>query len=127
MGSSPVPVIGPIDRFAAALGVDVENVLFAPGRSVGSVLAREQAPFRRSGHGVRGDAADLVDRAGAGLPCTPEDPQSIAEVVEKFYRKSRPELDAMGKRGRWFYEQELSLQVTAKRFDRIFQAVCHKG
>jgi glycosyltransferase involved in cell wall biosynthesis len=77
--------------------------------------------------GVRGDAADLVERAGAGISCAPENPSSIAEVVEKFYRMSRPELDAMGKRGRWFYEQELSLQVTAKHFDRIFQAVCHKG
>jgi colanic acid biosynthesis glycosyl transferase WcaI len=77
--------------------------------------------------GVRGDAAELVEKAGAGIVCTPEHPPGIAEAVVRFYQTPRPELKAMGERGRRFYEKELPLQVTAERFDRIFQAVCRKG
>jgi len=38
--------------------------------------------------GVRGDAAELVARAGAGLLCTPEDPENIAETIQSMYNCS---------------------------------------
>ncbi|HBN25990.1 MAG TPA: glycosyltransferase WbuB [Desulfobacteraceae bacterium] len=73
--------------------------------------------------GMRGDAAALVEKAGAGLICMPEDPHDIAHVVEKLYKMSREDLDLMGDNGRKFYEQELSLQIGARRFGEIFQAI----
>ncbi len=73
--------------------------------------------------GVRGDAADLVMKAGAGLLCEPENSQSIAEAVIKFQAMSKSQLDAMGDNGRKFYEQELSLTIVTRRFEKIFESV----
>lgn len=58
--------------------------------------------------GVRGDAADLVSNAGAGVPCTPGDPSSIAEAVEKLASMPKLELEKMGERGRTYYREVLS-------------------
>jgi len=77
--------------------------------------------------GVRGDAEVLVEMAGAGLTCTPEDPQDISNAVERFYNMSREDLDQMGHNGRIFYEQELSLRIGAQRFEKIFQSVVAKA
>jgi glycosyltransferase involved in cell wall biosynthesis len=73
--------------------------------------------------GVKGDAAALVEKAEAGLTCTPEDPQDIADTVEKFYNMTREEIDLMGHNGKMFYERELSLRIGARRFEEIFQSV----
>lgn len=58
--------------------------------------------------GVRGDAAELVARAGAGVSCEPENPHSIAAAALELFRMSVSERKAMGERGRRFYEDELS-------------------
>jgi len=73
--------------------------------------------------GVRGDAKTLVEKAGAGLACTPQDPQDIADAVEKFHNMTRKELDLIGQNGKMFYEQELSLRIGVRRFEGIFQSV----
>jgi glycosyltransferase involved in cell wall biosynthesis len=72
--------------------------------------------------GVRGDAADLVRRAGAGVDCLPENPESLSEAVEKFYRMPRALLDEMGDNGRRYYQKELSLSAGVSRFEEVFQA-----
>ena len=76
--------------------------------------------------GVKGNAADLVTEAKAGLACAPENPDSIAEVVRKFAAMSKDQLDAMGASGRRFYEQEISLAVGTRKFEKIFEAVAKK-
>jgi glycosyltransferase involved in cell wall biosynthesis len=73
--------------------------------------------------GVRGDAADLVIRAKAGLTCTPEDPASIANAILSMEQMPQVELDQMGLNGRKFYFDELSLKVGAERFEKIFMAI----
>lgn len=72
--------------------------------------------------GVRGDAADLVRAAGAGVDCHPENPESISEAVEKLYRMPRALLDEMGDNGRRYYREKLSLSVGVSRFEEVFQA-----
>jgi colanic acid biosynthesis glycosyl transferase WcaI len=72
---------------------------------------------------VKGDGSELVKRAKAGLTCTPEKPQSVAEAVEKFFIMSHEELELMGSNGKRFYEQELSLHIGAQRFEKIFRCV----
>lgn len=69
--------------------------------------------------GVRGDTADLVTRAGAGLVCRPEDPQSLAQAALQFARMAPGEREAMGRRGREFYERHLSLQQGVERIEGI--------
>jgi colanic acid biosynthesis glycosyl transferase WcaI len=72
---------------------------------------------------VRGDAANLVEEAKAGLVCIPEDPQSLVEAVEQFCCMSQQELDDMGERGRKYYETELSLPVGVNKFESVFKSI----
>jgi len=73
--------------------------------------------------GVRGDAAALVERAGAGLTCMPEDPLDIAQTVERFYNMPWEKLEQMGLNGKSFYNKELSLSIGVRRFEKIFKSV----
>lgn len=72
--------------------------------------------------GVRGDTADLVRVAGAGMDCQPENPESISEAVEMLFRMPRALLDEMGDNGRRYYQKELSLSAGVSRFEEVFQA-----
>ena len=73
--------------------------------------------------GVRGDAADLVTRSGAGLLCEPENPASIADGVRRLFEAGHDRLEAMGFAGRDFYRRELSMAVGVDRFDAVFRQV----
>jgi lipopolysaccharide/colanic/teichoic acid biosynthesis glycosyltransferase/glycosyltransferase involved in cell wall biosynthesis len=78
--------------------------------------------------GVKGDAADLVLRAGAGVACEPENPESMAEAILQLYRMPAAEREAMGRRGREHYEQHLCLNASAGKMERLFlRAAAHKG
>jgi glycosyltransferase involved in cell wall biosynthesis len=72
---------------------------------------------------VKGDAADLVTRAKAGISCDPENPHEIAESVRYLYELPRPKLEEMGKNGQTFYAKEMSLLVGVRRFEQIFKGV----
>ena len=70
---------------------------------------------------VRGDAADLVARAGAGVVAQPGNPESIAEAVRRLAEMPAPERDRMGRAGREFYERELAIGPAVERFDAVFR------
>ena len=72
---------------------------------------------------LRGDAADLVEKAGAGVVCIPEDADSIAAAVEKLVAMTEKERAEMGRRGAKYYQQELSLSVGARRFEELFNTL----
>lgn len=73
--------------------------------------------------GVRGDAADLVEKAKAGLKCEPENPQSIANAICQLQAIPKTKLTAMGENARGFYEKELSFRIVTKRYERIFESI----
>jgi colanic acid biosynthesis glycosyl transferase WcaI len=75
---------------------------------------------------VRGDAADLVKKANAGMPCTPEDSEDIAATVEKFYIMPRNQREELGENGRKFYEGELSLRLGVGKYEDIFFSIARK-
>lgn len=80
--------------------------------------------------GVKGDAADLVHRAGGGVACEPEDAGSIAQAAVQMAGMPTDVLRAMGERGRRFYNEELCLQVGTTRFAQVFERVvaeCKRG
>src|ERR1035437_6258344 len=72
--------------------------------------------------GVRGDAADLVSQSKSGGLCEPGNPQSIADAVKDLADAGDERLEAMGRSGRAFYENALSLSIGAEKFDRVFKA-----
>jgi lipopolysaccharide/colanic/teichoic acid biosynthesis glycosyltransferase len=72
--------------------------------------------------GVRGDAARIVEEAGAGLAFTPQDPASLTEAVLTLSGMSPEERAAMGRSGRTYYRENLALEVGAAKFVRLFEA-----
>jgi len=73
--------------------------------------------------GVEGAAAELADQAGAGLSFIPENSNSIAQAVEKLFTMPSVDLKKMGAAGKLFYENELSLSIGTKKFEKIFQQI----
>lgn len=73
--------------------------------------------------GVSGDAADLVQRAGAGRAFTPEDPAALAEAVVVLTRMEPAERRAMGDSGRRYYDEHLSFHCGVARMEQLFQRV----
>jgi glycosyltransferase involved in cell wall biosynthesis len=76
---------------------------------------------------VAGDAADVINSARAGLTVAPEDPVQMADAMRAFVGMTNGELDAYGRRGRAFYESELSFLVGASMRDRMFREIVGQG
>ena len=72
---------------------------------------------------VRGDAADLVRQAGAGLICPPQDPAALAETVARLAAMSAEERERLGRCGAQFYAQNLAMDGGVDRFERRMQAL----
>jgi glycosyltransferase involved in cell wall biosynthesis len=72
---------------------------------------------------VPGDAADVIERAGAGVTCPPEDADALAAVVRRLYAMPAAEREAMGAAGRAAYEAEYSQQGALDRYERLFADV----
>jgi glycosyltransferase involved in cell wall biosynthesis len=73
---------------------------------------------------VRGDSADIVNNAKAGVVCEPENPEAMAKATLELFRKSREELDEMGRRGREFYVSEMAMEIGALRTEEILAEAC---
>jgi colanic acid biosynthesis glycosyl transferase WcaI len=58
---------------------------------------------------VRGEAAELVASAGAGIVVPPENAAALAEAVRSLAQKSPAELAVMGEKGAQFYLQNMSM------------------
>jgi len=73
--------------------------------------------------GVRGDAADLVTRAGAGIPFEPENPQSLVDVILQMAAMSSEELSQMGKSGHDFYMENLQFEKAMDQLNTFFHKI----
>ncbi len=65
--------------------------------------------------GVEGEAAVIVEAAGAGYPVPPEDPEALAEVVRRV-RSDPDEARRRGAAGRAYVEREFDRNRLADRF-----------
>lgn len=73
---------------------------------------------------VRGDAAELVRVAGAGISAEPENPMSIARSVLQLFSLSDAERKSMGANAREYYTRMMSMDAGYRRFDELFRACC---
>jgi len=69
---------------------------------------------------LRGDAVALLEEAGAGITCKPQDPPDMLRAVEALRNMSPEELRRLGEAGRQFYMKRLSLSQGVSEFERIF-------
>src|SRR5262249_33002738 len=65
--------------------------------------------------GLRGDAAELIEKARAGVIIEPQDARALANAVLELAHLPKHDLAAIGARGRVFYERELSAAVGVGR------------
>lgn len=72
--------------------------------------------------GVKGDASDLVRMSGSGEVCEPENPESIAAMTKKMFNMSNEDLEEMGKNGKTFYHNKLSIEIALNNFEEIFES-----
>jgi glycosyltransferase involved in cell wall biosynthesis len=75
---------------------------------------------------VRGDAAELVERAGCGLVAEAENAESLSAAVLKLTGLSEQERSQMGARGKRFYRDELAAAVGVGRFAACFRALARQ-
>ncbi|MDQ1228605.1 glycosyltransferase family 4 protein [Sphingomonas sp. SORGH_AS_0879] len=61
--------------------------------------------------GVRGDAAAMVEEAGAGLIFPPQDASALADVAQRLAAMPAAERAAMGVAGRRFYDERLAFSI----------------
>jgi glycosyltransferase involved in cell wall biosynthesis len=72
--------------------------------------------------GVRGDAAELVTRAGAGICFEPDDARSLTEAVIAMRSLSPESRRGLGEAGHWYYQRHLSFERGVDRFISIFNS-----
>jgi colanic acid biosynthesis glycosyl transferase WcaI len=74
---------------------------------------------------VRGDAANLVNAARAGLACTPDE-IGLRDAFERIARMTDSELAVLGQNGRDYYQSHLSLERATTRIERILLAAADR-
>jgi glycosyltransferase involved in cell wall biosynthesis len=114
--------MGAINSLADALLVSLDDIPFFEA-TIPSKTQVAMACGKPIVIAARGDAADMVTKACAGVTCPPADSVALAAAFESMYRRSRSELAGMGARGRLFYEQELSMQRGGELTERMLKAV----
>jgi glycosyltransferase involved in cell wall biosynthesis len=121
----PVELIGRFLSLADALLVHLKDEpLFhrmIPGKTQAYLAAGRPILMARSG-----DAADLIDRAGAGVTCRSESPDDLAAAVDKLSALDEPARERMGRSGRDYYWSTLASPIGLKKFERVLMAAAAK-
>ncbi len=76
---------------------------------------------------VKGDAADLVRRADAGVLAEPENAVALATAADSLAQLSHQQLQAMGRRAREYYDEHLSIRRGTASFAAIFGQLAPDG
>ncbi len=118
----PMSVMGSIFKIADALLVHLKNdQLFRitiPSKTQAYLAAGKPIVMA-----VEGDAAVLVEQAGAGYVCASEDARAMAECVKKLCEMSQEELNIFGENGKKFYDEKLSFKRGVSKFESVFESV----
>ena len=73
--------------------------------------------------GVKGEAADLVIKAGAGVKAEPSNPADIALGLMQIYNMSNKDRKKMGDAGRHYFLQNLTMKQGVNSYENLFKEV----
>jgi len=76
---------------------------------------------------VAGDAAEVVQSAGAGLVCPPEDPAAMAQAVRDLYAMPAEQRQAMGHSGRRAFLANYTRAVLVDRYEALLREVARSN
>lgn len=121
-GRKPVSEIGPILRLADVLLVHLrDDPLFRI--TIPSKTQAYMAIGRPILIGVKGDAADLIKKANAGICVAPGNVKNIADGIKELYSMRPQQRDEMGANGMQYYDEHLSFGTAVNKYEQIFNAV----
>ena len=72
---------------------------------------------------VNGDASNIISKAKAGVVAKPEDIESILAAINSLYYLDRSDLIKMGENSKRYYINEMSLEMSCKKFIDVFDVV----
>jgi colanic acid biosynthesis glycosyl transferase WcaI len=114
----PVAEMGPVFADADALLVHLrDDPLFSI--TIPSKTQAYLAMGRPILMGVRGDAADMVEAAGAGVTFTPENADSLADAAIALSRMTTQVREEMGRAGTTYYQKYLSFEQGVEGLERV--------
>ena len=91
---------------------DAMVATFKNNSILGYTLPRKVTSYMAAGRPVigtvTGEARRVIEEAGCGLCCDPEDPEALAEICRRFADMAPAERKAMGERGRRYYEEHFA-------------------
>src|SRR3989338_7662428 len=122
LGRRPYEEMPKINSLADVLLIHLKDLAFMHA-TIPSKTQVSLASGRPIIMAVRGDASEIVQNAGAGLICEPENPSEMAKAMVKMSLMSKAELENMGASGRDYYLKNLSLDVAFESLNGIFQKV----
>lgn len=122
MGSRPVTQMNAINAVADCLLVILRDMPFMHS-TIPSKTQVVLACGKPVLMGVKGDASDLIREARAGIVFEPENPEALAAAIRQLADLPPHELQAMGDRGREYYERTLSFAIGARISQAMFEEV----
>lgn len=72
---------------------------------------------------IDGEGSRIVTEAQAGLTCCAEDPEQLAAIVLQLFNMTSEERDAMGNRGRYYYEEHYDRKRLIAKLNEWFGQV----
>jgi glycosyltransferase involved in cell wall biosynthesis len=76
---------------------------------------------------LEGEGARVVEEAGAGLVCSPEEPAALADRVLAMYRMPEAERRAMGEAGRRYFQRHFERRMLIDRLDGWLREAATRG
>lgn len=70
---------------------------------------------------INGEAARIIDEAGAGLTCSAEDVEGLVERVIQLFNMNAVERDILGQKGRKYFLENFEMELQCKRLVNIFE------
>jgi glycosyltransferase involved in cell wall biosynthesis len=71
---------------------------------------------------IKGAGAKVVEKAGGGIVCEPDDAKSLAEAVMQIYRSSIDDREAMGRKAREYYDHHFRRELVLEHLDVMLKA-----
>jgi glycosyltransferase involved in cell wall biosynthesis len=71
--------------------------------------------------GLQGEGGKVVEEAGAGLVCEPENAQALADCIRRLYALPAHDRAAMGRRGRAYFDDNFDMNRQVGRLVEILQ------
>lgn len=70
---------------------------------------------------INGEAARIIDEAGAGLTCPAQDVDALLVTISQFYNMSPLERDKLGQKGRKYFMENFEMKQQSKRLVEILE------